>query len=179
MKIYVCGTFGDQKALRAEADKLWALGHEITSTWLQEVKRPAAMTQETFREKLAVKDLAEVKSADLLILDNRQKSGGKNVEWGIALGEHQRMQLWLVGDITNVFHELNDMRFDNWDDVVYYLERNRDEERNHVENVAGGSGLDQSKDPIGEGPEGSSVGAGCLVTFDLESWKRADVLAEA
>ena len=177
MKIYVGGTFGDQKDLRAEADRLWALGHEITSTWLQEVKRPSDMTEDTFRAKLAIKDMAEVKRADLLILDNRQKSGGKNVEWGIALGEHQHMQLWLVGESSNVFHELADRRFDNWDEVMYYLGKGKCDERDHLENVAGGSGLNSFKSPRDQGLEGSSAGAGCLVAFDLESWKRADVLA--
>lgn len=121
MRIYVAGTFGDQKALRQEAAALWDLGHEITGSWLQEVKRPEGMDEEVFKAKLAIKDIAEVSRADLLILDNRQSSGGKNVEWGLALGQFQHKMLWLVGEPTNVFHHLADQRFDNWEECLDYM----------------------------------------------------------
>ena len=122
MRIYLAGTFGDQKALRAEAARLWDLGHEITGTWLQEVKKPAGMPERVFKKKLAIKDLCEVARADVIILDNRQSSGGKNAEWGFSLGEFQHKQLWLIGEPTNVFQELADLQFRTWDDCVFYLE---------------------------------------------------------
>ena len=122
MKIYVAGSFVDQKLLRSEADKLWALGHEITSSWLQEVARPLNMTSNVFKKKLAQKDIAEVYAADLVILDNRRSSGGKNVEWGVALGQHQKKLVWLVGEPSNVFHELADRMFETWDDVISALQ---------------------------------------------------------
>ena len=104
------------------ADRLWHLGHEITGTWLQETKKPASMPESVFKKKLAIKDMCEVSRADLVILDNRRSSGGKNAEWGFALGEFQHKQLFLVGESTNVFHYLADLSFSNWDEVLSYFE---------------------------------------------------------
>ena len=118
MKIYVAGSFADQKTLRIEADRLWALGHEITGTWLQEVARPFGMSTEEFKRKLAIKDIAEVYAADLIILDNRQSSGGKNVEWGVGLGQFQKKSVWLIGQPSNVFHYLADHQFETWDQLI-------------------------------------------------------------
>ena len=125
MKVYIAGTFEDQKALREPADKLWSLGHEIVSTWLQEVKKPVEMSSDEFKKKLAIKDIAEVISADLIILDNRRSSGGKNNEWGIGLGHFQKKILWLVGEPSNVFHYLADRKFDTWEEVYVELSNQR------------------------------------------------------
>ena len=122
MKIYLAGTFEDQKVLREPADRLWHLGHEVVSTWLQEVKKPESMTSDEFKKKLAIKDIAEVASADLIILDNRRSSGGKNCEWGVSLGQFQKKVLWLVGEPSNVFHYLADKRFKDWEEVYAELE---------------------------------------------------------
>ncbi len=125
MKIYVAGSFLDQKTLRAEADRLWALGHEITGTWLQETTRPSCISPEEFKRKLAIKDLTEVAKADLLILDNRQSSGGKNCEWGVATQQYQHKLLWLIGEPSNVFHYLADRQFRDWDECISFLEFNQ------------------------------------------------------
>ena len=122
MRIYLAGSFVDQKELRTEAHRLWALGHEITGSWLQEVKRPEGMPEDVFKHKLAIKDLCEVARADMIICDNRRSSGGKNAEWGFALGEFQHKQLVLIGKPTNIFQELADLMFENWDDCINHLE---------------------------------------------------------
>lgn len=87
-------------------------------TWLQEVAKPNDMTSEEFKRKLAIKDVAELYSADLVILDNRQSSGGKNTEWGVGIGQFQKKLLWLVGKPSNVFHYLADRRFRNWKEAL-------------------------------------------------------------
>lgn len=121
MRIYLAGSFADQAELRKPASQLWALGHEVVGTWLQEVSKPVMMKTATFKRKLAIKDIAEVHSADLVILDNRQSSGGKNCEWGIALGQFQKKLLWLVGEPSNVFHYLADKTFANWEECLECL----------------------------------------------------------
>jgi hypothetical protein len=93
----------------------------VTGTWLQEVAKPEGMTSDEFKHKLAMKDVAEVYAADAIILDNPQSSGGKNVEWGVAVGQHQKKILWLVGQPSNVFHYLADKRFENWDACLKHL----------------------------------------------------------
>ena len=124
MKIYVRGTFERRLELRPVKDAIWHLGHEMTSSWIDEVARPPHMTQEEFRRKLAIKDIAETIAADLLIVDTERVSGGKNVELGVALGRHQHMMVWRVGKATNVFHELVDKAFETWTDCLKHLEAN-------------------------------------------------------
>jgi hypothetical protein len=121
LKIYIAGSFLDQRDLRGSADQLWKLGHEITGSWLQEVAQSETLTTEEFKRKLALKDIAEVYAADLIIQDNRRSSGGKNVEWGIGLGQFQKKLLWLVGKPSHVFHYLADKQFKNWMECIECL----------------------------------------------------------
>lgn len=121
MKIYVAGSFGDQKPLRDEAHKLWSLGHEVVSSWLSETAPNPLLSGPAFMRKLAIKDIAEVSKADLIIMDNRQISGGKNCEWGIAVDQHQSKVLWLIGEPNTVFHYLADRTFADWDAVLKCL----------------------------------------------------------
>lgn len=95
----------------------------MTGTWLLEQARPEHMTYDEHKKKLAIKDIAEVTKADVIILDNRQSSGGKNCEWGIGLGQHQYKLLWLIGEPSNVFHYLADRRYENWDQLIEDLVR--------------------------------------------------------
>lgn len=121
MRIYIAGSFVDQKALREPAAKLWEAGHEVTGTWLNEQGRPLYMSSDDFKRKLAMKDIAEVYAADLIILDNRRSSGGKNIEWGVGLGQFQKKLLWLIGEPTNVFQHLADRQFPNWEECLLFL----------------------------------------------------------
>ena len=122
LKIYLAGSFVHQERLHPYVSKLWSLGHEVTSSWLSETTKPEGMDSDDFKRKLAIKDIAEVTRADLIILDNEISSGGKNVEWGVSLGQFQHKQLWLVGEPTNVFQYLADIQFANWDEVLEHLE---------------------------------------------------------
>ena len=100
------------------------LGHEVVSTWIDEVKRSEQMSEDTFYKKLAVKDIAEIKSARLFVLDTLIPSerGGKEVEFGMALGQFQDKLLYIVGPIRNVFHLLCDRHFDSWDEFLNFME---------------------------------------------------------
>jgi len=116
MKIYLAARFETRATLRPVRDSLWEMGHEVMSTWLDEVKRPPSMPESLFWKKLAMKDLAEIKAADLFVLDTHigSERGGKEVEFGFALGQFQAKLLYVVGPIRNVFHELCDRRFEDW-----------------------------------------------------------------
>jgi len=124
VKIYIAAKFARREDMRPMRDMIWGVGHEVVSTWLDEVKRPDGMDSVTFKKKLAIKDLAEVISADLLILDtyNPSETGGKEVEFGIALGRFQTKLMWIVGPKRNVFHELADRVFDTWAQAIDALE---------------------------------------------------------
>lgn len=120
MKIYIASFFDTRKRIRPYADTLWAKGHEIVSTWLNEVSKPEMMATEIFRKKLAMKDIAEVNDADLVILDTLDITprGGREVEFGFALGRFQSKIIYRVGPVRNIFHTLCDNSFDNWDELL-------------------------------------------------------------
>ena len=120
MKVYYAGFFDSQKRIRAEADKMWLKGHEVCSTWLYETSRPEGMTTDEFWKKLAIKDLAEINAADLLVLDTIDVTprGGREVELGFALGRFQGKSIYMVGPVRNVFHTLVDRKFDSYEDLM-------------------------------------------------------------
>lgn len=72
------------------------------------------MSTDTFYRKLAIKDLAEIRSADIFVLftEDVSERGGKEVEFGFALGRFQGCLLYIVGPKRNVFHQLCDRQFD-------------------------------------------------------------------
>ena len=120
MKIYVAGSFNSRERLRPVRDKLWSMGHEVVSSWLDEVAKPAPMTHKEFYKKLALKDIAELKSADLVIVDliDPSSSGGRDTELGLALGAFSAKQVYTVGPVTSVFHELVDYQASSWNDLL-------------------------------------------------------------
>ena len=123
MKIYVAASFTSRERLRPIRDKLWKAGHEVVSSWLDEVTKPAQMTQKEFYKKLALKDLSELKSADLAIIDlfDPSTSGGRDTELGFALGCFSSKQIYTVGPVSSVFHELVDRQFQTWDECAISL----------------------------------------------------------
>ena len=120
MKIYIAASFVSRERLRPIRDELWNLGHEVVSSWLDEVAKPAPMTDKEFYKKLAIKDIAELKSADLVIVDllNKSSTGGRDIETGLALGAFSAKQLYLVGVPVCVFHELADKQYPAWTDLL-------------------------------------------------------------
>ena len=124
MKIYIAASFTSRQRLRPIRDKLWEMGHEVTSTWLDEVAKPKPMTQREFYKKLAIKDITELRTANLVIVDllDPSTSGGRDTELGLALGSFQSKQIYLVGEPKSVFHELADRQFDHWNGLLEFLE---------------------------------------------------------
>lgn len=123
MRVYIAARFERRVAIRPWAARVWELGHEMLSTWLQETSRLSALTTDEFFRKLAIKDLCEVYRADLLILETLEQSerGGKENEYGFALGGFQNKLLWIVGPYRSVFHHLADRRFDTWEECIEAL----------------------------------------------------------
>lgn len=124
LKIYTAARFSDRPRLRLMRDRLFELGHECTATWLDEVSKPETMTTEIFNRKLAAKDFNEISSADVLVIDTLEplitnaetsSGGGREVELGFALGQWHRKEIWRVGPARNVFHQLADRVFADWD----------------------------------------------------------------
>ena len=119
MRIYISASFAAQKRLRVQRDLLWAKGHHVVSTWLDEQRMPDGMDRDTFMRKLGMKDVAEIVACDMLIYDDLDPTTrGKNNEYGVALGRYQNCQLWVVSlRKSNPFTVLADRHFENWDQL--------------------------------------------------------------
>ena len=123
MKIYLSASFTQRLKIRPVRDKLWSLGHNVVSTWLDETVRPDFLTEHEWQRKLAEKDRAEVLSADLFIMDADGISTGKAVELGLALGQFHTKLVWIVGNPKHIFHHLVDEIFIDWEICFKNLEQ--------------------------------------------------------
>jgi hypothetical protein len=125
MKIYLAAQFESCKRIRPQSHRIWELGHEVVSTWLDEVQKPPSMAHDVFMKKLAMKDIAEIQSADLLIQDTFKMSlrGGAATEFGVALRGYQSKQIWVVGPLRSVFHYLCDRHFKSWKECIRALKK--------------------------------------------------------
>lgn len=122
-KIYVAAQFESRHRIRPFSHKMWEMGYEIVASWLNETAKPPGMTHESFMRKLAMKDIAEIQSADIVIQDTLKMSnrGGAATEFGIALRGYQSKTVWVVGPLRSVFHYLCDRHFDNWNQCIKAL----------------------------------------------------------
>ena len=127
MKVYISGSYSEQRRLREAADRLHKLGHQITGTWLNEVIKPDHLTENQWYKSLALKDLAEVAAADAIILDldGVTTSGGRYVEWGFALGRFNMLKVIVGGSHYGVFNTLADEAYNNWDELIQSWETTR------------------------------------------------------
>lgn len=126
MKLYVSGTLTLMERRRVDAAVLEANGHQVTSNWLHEpelrVTDPNHETWE-FRAR-ANEDVEDITRSDAIVLytDGVSTSGGRDVEWGIALALRKR--LFIIGDEYNVFHRRAEAeQFDTTWDLIDRLRR--------------------------------------------------------
>ena len=114
MKIYLATKYLAKERLLAPRDQITKLGHNVVSRWLDE-----AADADTHHEmyQAAIRDLEDIRKADLLILDTFDEDyrAGREVEFGMALGLNR--EVWLVGPRRNIFHHLVP-HFDSWPDVL-------------------------------------------------------------
>jgi len=125
-KIYVAARFRDRKRLRAVRERIWKAGHVVVSTWLDEIIKPEWLTKDQWFKKLAVKDLTEIKMADIMVLDTLEKlipgaGGGRETEWGFALAQFQDKLVILVGPRNQAFHYLADLHFQTWEGFFKWI----------------------------------------------------------
>lgn len=120
MNIYLCASFTRILELRRYRDELHAMGHTVTSSWLDEDPdaNEKRMTIST-RTRLAMKDLEEIDAADALICFTEDEGGpsrgGRHVEYGYAWAKGKH--LTVVGPRENIFHCLSHLQYDTWDDA--------------------------------------------------------------
>jgi hypothetical protein len=137
LKLYIAGWFGAKDRLKDVRDTIHELGvGKVVGTWLdEEVAAPADPTVAigygsllTPREArvYALRDMVEVASADVLILDTIDVNprGGREVEFGLALADG--IAVWVVGPQRNVFHYLSHRVFPTWSEAIVALARRAD-----------------------------------------------------
>lgn len=119
MRIYLAARYSRRKELRGVREVLQAMGHVVTSRWLDtdwdrtpEGQSSAAPPE--YRAKYAVIDLEDVESADAVVSFTEEPEsgggrGGRHVEHGYAMALKKR--IYVVGHRENLFHEHPSTRF--------------------------------------------------------------------
>lgn len=135
MKVYLAAPYGARERVRERAASLAMMGHEITSTWLDETHEINAGTQGAATalpdEQVALHaaaDLGDIDRSDLVFLFTAatvgvEGGGGRHVETGyaIALGK----PVIVIGEPENVFHRLGRacVQVLDWEHAVAWLQR--------------------------------------------------------
>ena len=123
MKFYIASRFSERVFLRLVRISLEMRGHKVTSTWLDEEVDFDRLTR-LERRKVAIRDHAEIKAADRLILDTTSplhegSGGGREDEYGYANG--RGINTIRIGPSLNPFHELADKEYESWSDFLKEL----------------------------------------------------------
>lgn len=108
--------------MRKIRESLERLGHTVCSNWLSEDNAQAFDDlSEKRRRTYSYRDIGEVVTADLLIVDTQEvsQSGGREVEYGMALALGK--SVWVVGPQRNIFHAVPRRQFDTWEDALKEL----------------------------------------------------------
>lgn len=129
MKIYLAARYSRNDEMRGVRDVLTAMGHEITSRWIdlhggQQAVSYAPEQLNQHPEQCALlgqHDVEDVTAADTVIsFTGEGGKGGRHVEFGIAVGLGKR--LIIVGQREHIFHTLPEVEhFPSWRSLVIAL----------------------------------------------------------
>lgn len=132
MKIYTAATFSQQSRMRDVRDRLFKLGHNVLSTWLNEQIKPSGMSEDEFGRKMANKDFREIQEADCFIVDMAEPSltAGKYIEYGFAQAHHKLTYVVKSGEpmtYGHIFLKVADGVFETWEDLYKFFSSNHEE----------------------------------------------------
>ncbi len=125
MKIYLAALYSRRLELAAYRKQIEALGHTVTSRWLNGehvLPMGALMQDEESVEELrrfAREDVSDVLDADLVISFTETgptPRGGRHVEFGLAFAVGKR--LWVVPGRENIFHWLPSVEAMTWEEAL-------------------------------------------------------------
>jgi len=130
MKFYIAARFSKRPEAHALARNLMALGHEITSRWVQPDSDhviPTGLSEQAEdheRVRFALEDCADVADCDCCISlmeePRNNGRGGRHVEFGYAMGLGK--VLVVIGPKETVFHHLPRVRhFKNTSEFIEFL----------------------------------------------------------
>ena len=116
MRIYLAARYIRRDELRVYRRKLRALGHIVTSRWLDERKSPKSTVADVsvaHHVCIAQRDLADIDRADVFVLfaaeHQKQKRGGHWVEMGYALAAGKK--IIVLEELENTFCFLPGVQF--------------------------------------------------------------------
>lgn len=122
MKIYLASKFANATLMRDHRIDLAALGHTVTSRWIDSSGDDSHYTASDWHAD-AVQCIEDVKACDVLvhcIPDDHGGRGGRHVEFGMALALGKG--LIIVGERELVFHWLPHVAsFPTWDAFLAWL----------------------------------------------------------
>ena len=108
MRIYLASRYSNKLFLRGVRDKLSAMGHCISSAWLDEEEPPNIQVEDVDPAVLvdyALQDMADIRRCVAFVHFQNQNRpnirGGALVEFGMAWSKGKNMIL--VGDRVNIF----------------------------------------------------------------------------
>ncbi len=126
MRIYLAARYSRHVELQGYRAELEALGHEVTSRWINGEHQisDASLSDgtEEQRERFAQEDRQDLQRADCVISfteppRSNNSRGGRHVEHGMALAWGKRVIV--VGHRENVFHCLPEVEFhETWADCL-------------------------------------------------------------
>lgn len=123
-RVYIAALFEARGRLLPHAQELARYGYKVVSSWLNEDGGTGDITESKERYvAIALRDVADLSTADFLILDTIDENvrGGREVEWGLALT--RPMLRYIVGPQRNIFHLLATRVFADWDEALRFFER--------------------------------------------------------
>jgi nucleoside 2-deoxyribosyltransferase len=121
---YLCSRFSRRAELQQYRAVLQALGHVVTSSWID-----IAEEDPTAAVKCALQDLKDILAADTLIAFSEPERspftrGGRHFESGFAFAMGKK--LMLVGPVENFFYSLPEwQKFASFDDVLVELKNSK------------------------------------------------------
>jgi len=122
VRFYLASRYSRGPELRGYRDELRALGHEVTSRWLDGYDCTPGLSPEDHtkeRARFAQDDLDDLSLADVVVCftESRQENpgrGGRHVEYGVALAWDKTIVV--IGPRENVFHCLSHVtHYETWE----------------------------------------------------------------
>lgn len=115
MKLYLAAGFSKKNDIAEKTELLKSYGVDVVSSWHLETVGPQttlADCSDDYHRENAARDLAEIESADTLVLFTQDPTipfcrGGRMHEAGYAQGKGKRVVV--VGPKENIFHWLSDV----------------------------------------------------------------------
>jgi hypothetical protein len=120
MKVYICSRWSRIREMRAYANRLQDLGHEVVSSWIFRNEPNVEDLDSPDAEDVALEDWRDVLRSDCVLLfaevPRTPTRAGRMVELGIGIGAGKK--LICVGGKENVFLVLPQIQhFDNFTDL--------------------------------------------------------------